>query len=312
MRSNGQIKVAGQAMIDGDASGETVEIDGADAKITGEISEDSQKINPRCIGLFAGEGAVAENNDNEKLALKNGKLQLSSKKTVTITSGTYYLNGINVTAKAKLNIEGEVRIFCTGKITVAANAEVNYEGEDYGLIILCNTNENVNISGSGDMRGIIYAPESFVHVSGQGLTVGNVFAKRVDVTGQGIIVGTGKEKTGGRRIMSAGRNPKPSALASFALGAVYGYPNPAKRANPTIHIECGTADKVEIRIYTIAAELVQAAEITGAPQLKNGKLCYEYTWDSRGKASGVYLYLVRCHRAGYGTLKTLKKLAIIK
>ncbi|PKN00003.1 MAG: hypothetical protein CVU78_03505, partial [Elusimicrobia bacterium HGW-Elusimicrobia-2] len=105
VRSNGEVKVAGQAMIAGDASGETVELDGTEAKITGEITESSEKINPWCIDLDAIKERVAENNDNDKLNLKDGKLQINSNKTVTITSGTYYLSGINVTAKAKLNIE---------------------------------------------------------------------------------------------------------------------------------------------------------------------------------------------------------------
>ncbi|MBA3065359.1 hypothetical protein FP828_02600, partial [bacterium] len=92
VRSNGQVKVAGQAMLDGDASGETVEVDGTEAesapgraKITGEIEEGAEKINPWCIDLDAIEETVAENNNNEKLELKDGKLQINSNKTVTIT-----------------------------------------------------------------------------------------------------------------------------------------------------------------------------------------------------------------------------------
>ncbi|MBU2528542.1 hypothetical protein KKF70_04040, partial [bacterium] len=248
--------------------------------------------------------------DNGRLDLKNGQLRISSNKTVTITSGTYYLSGINVTAKAKLNIEENVNIFCTGKITVAANAEVNYEGEDYGLIIFCNTDENVNISGGGDMRGIIYAPESFVHVSGQGLTVGNVFAKRVDVTGQGIIVGTGKEKTGGRIIMAAGSNLKPSNLAVFELKEVYAYPNPAKRVNPKIHFNCGVNDaSVSLRIFTIAGEQVFGCDMSN--NYVAAKSAYEYEWDTAGKASGVYIYLIKADRNGVALKKT-GKMAVIK
>jgi len=97
--------------------------------------------------------------------------------------------------------------------------------------------------------------------------------------------------------------------STFQLNEVYVYPNPAKGGKyPTFHIECGIADKIEIRIYTISADLVHKAEITGLP---NNGASYEYTWDINRIASGVYLYLVRVHKDGE-TKKVLKKLAIIK
>ncbi|OGS46244.1 MAG: hypothetical protein A2539_02635 [Elusimicrobia bacterium RIFOXYD2_FULL_34_15] len=42
------------------------------------------------------------------------------------------------------------------------------------------------------------------------------------------------------------------------------------------------------------------------------KYAYEYTWDISNKASGVYIYLVRAHKAGEKTIKVLKKIALIK
>jgi len=77
---------------------------------------------------------------------------------------------------------------------------------------------------------------------------------------------------------------------------------------PIFHIECGEVDRIEIRIYTISADLVHKAEITGLP---NNGASYEYTWDINRIASGVYLYLVRVHKDGK-IVKKLKKLAIIK
>ena len=75
---------------------------------------------------------------------------------------------------------------------------------------------------------------------------------------------------------------------------VYVFPNPVKGdADPTIHIECGTADKIEIRIYNTAGEAVFNTEITGQPQMIDGKYAYEYTWASKGIASGVYAYTIK-------------------
>ena len=44
-----------------------------------------------------------------------------------------------------------------------------------------------------------------------------------------------------------------AADSSFKLGEVYCYPNPAKKTNPTFHIEAGMADKVELKVYDTRA-----------------------------------------------------------
>jgi len=108
--------------------------------------------------------------------------------------------------------------------------------------------------------------------------------------------------------------PKSLGPQNLILGEVFAFPNPAKGSAvyPTIHAELGLADKVEIRIYNLAGELVFATEMHEAPKIGiNGKMAYEYTWNTGGYASGVYIYLVRGHKGGK-TVKTLKKLAIIK
>ena len=103
------------------------------------------------------------------------------------------------------------------------------------------------------------------------------------------------------------------AISDFKLGEVYSYPNPAKRGKtPTIHIEVGLADILEVRIYNVAGELVHSAEISGSNyKTINNKYAYEYNWDVSNIASGVYIYLVRAKK-GEATIKEMKKLAIIK
>ncbi|MBN1383913.1 MAG: discoidin domain-containing protein, partial [Elusimicrobia bacterium] len=65
-------------------------------------------------------------------------------------------------------------------------------------------------------------------------------------------------------------SPERVSLAdpSFKLGEIYSFPNPVRSdssaANPTLHVECGIADRVEINIYNVAAELVHSAEIAGS------------------------------------------------
>jgi len=104
---------------------------------------------------------------------------------------------------------------------------------------------------------------------------------------------------------------------TFRLGEVYSFPNPAVGGNkPTIHIECGIADSVEIKIYDIAGDFIHQTRLEQQPQVVNDgqgpQYAYEYTWDTSGIASGVYIYVVVAKKNGETDLRVMKKLAIIK
>ena len=108
------------------------------------------------------------------------------------------------------------------------------------------------------------------------------------------------------------REPGPSPQAAFGLGEVYAYPNPARGGvRPVIRAELGVAEKVEIKIYNLAGELVHAAELASAPALIGGRYVYEYPWDASRNPSGVYIYVVRAWQGGQA-VKAAKKLALIK
>ena len=100
---------------------------------------------------------------------------------------------------------------------------------------------------------------------------------------------------------------------TFRLGDAYSFPNPARGKNPTLHMECGLADSLEIRIYNIAGELVHTRQLSGAEwQVVNGRYAYEYLWDVSGTASGVYIYKVRAKKSGSPDIDIRSKLAVIK
>jgi len=119
----------------------------------------------------------------------------------------------------------------------------------------------------------------------------------------------------------------------FRLREYYVFPNPAKRGKfPTIHLECGWADKVEIRIYNVAAELVHSVSLDGQQKKSDGgylwyewclenldkvkepkwEWAYEYPWDISNIASGVYIAHLRATKAGYPDIKVLYKFSVIK
>ena len=100
--------------------------------------------------------------------------------------------------------------------------------------------------------------------------------------------------------------------ADFAEGESYIYPNPAKSGKkPTIHVEVGLADKVEVNIYDVAGDLQNSAEVTDAPSIVDGKYAYEYEWDISNAASGVYICRIIAQKDGQ-QIKITRKFAVVK
>ncbi|MEW5906313.1 MAG: IPT/TIG domain-containing protein, partial [Elusimicrobiota bacterium] len=99
--------------------------------------------------------------------------------------------------------------------------------------------------------------------------------------------------------------------AAFRLGEVYVYPNPAKGgAAPVFHLEFGLADKVDLKVYSVAGSLVHERTLTGPPQVTSPVYAYEYAWDGH-IASGVYYFTVEAERAG-SKLKARGKFAVVR
>lgn len=105
------------------------------------------------------------------------------------------------------------------------------------------------------------------------------------------------------------------AESVFKLGEVYCYPNPAKRADPTFHMETGLADRVELKIYDTSGDLVHETVLPGPPQIiddgQGPQYAYEYRWDIRNAGSGVYVFNMTA-RKGDKTLKKTGRCAVIK
>jgi len=106
-----------------------------------------------------------------------------------------------------------------------------------------------------------------------------------------------------------------AADTAFKLGEVYCYPNPAKKTNPTFHVETGLADKVELSIYDVSGDLVREIVLAGPPQLiddgQGPQLAYEYLWDAGNAGSGVYIFSVTT-KQGNRSLRKTGRCAVIK
>ncbi len=103
-----------------------------------------------------------------------------------------------------------------------------------------------------------------------------------------------------------------TTVNDFTEGETYVFPNPAKAGKkPTIHVEVGIADRVEIYIYDVAGDLQHSAEITEAPSIINGTYAYEYEWNVSNVASGVYICRIIASKNG-DKIKITKKFAVVK
>ncbi|OGR53462.1 MAG: hypothetical protein A2049_09515 [Elusimicrobia bacterium GWA2_62_23] len=98
---------------------------------------------------------------------------------------------------------------------------------------------------------------------------------------------------------------------AFTLGEVYVYPNPAKGGDaPIFHIECGLADSVDIKVYTVSGREAHEATLTAMPATIDQRYAYEYVW--RGHIpSGVYLYFIEARKGGQKIKKT-GKFAVVR
>ncbi|MBI5573280.1 MAG: fibronectin type III domain-containing protein [Elusimicrobia bacterium] len=321
-RSNNKVKLDGQAFIDGDVYGSTITLTG-NSRIMGQMSQNAPTLSTDAIDLDTIQNYVSQNNDNSNIpqtqkgkpAIVNGVLTLSGQDSLTITTGTYYFTDIDISGGAVVNISGQVNIFCTGKIQISGQSRFNTGGNKNDLAIFVNSSddkdksEKIKIDGQSELTAIVYAPYSGLKIDGKSKAVGSLFARTADVNGESTI-SVNQPQT--QTLASIGVK-KAEAAPTFTLGEVYSFPNPAKRGvNLKIHIECGVADKVEIKMYNIAGELVHSTELYGMPSDIRGKYAYEYNWDISDIASGVYIYIVRAKKSGYPDIKKTGKIAVIK
>jgi hypothetical protein len=99
----------------------------------------------------------------------------------------------------------------------------------------------------------------------------------------------------------------------YLFSEVYVYPNPAHPGQtPVVHIEVGMSDRVALRIYDVAGDLVYEARITDQPQAIRGKSAYEHALDVSRFKAGVYVGVVSADKAGKETLRKTFRFSILK
>ncbi len=324
--ANETAQISGNAGLTGDVTASTLTKSG-NAVVTGDIKIANPGINQNAINLDALRDIVSVANDNDKIPptsrgkpaiTEDGILKLASRDTLTITTGTYYLKGIEISARAQLFCDGKVNILLDGKAVIAGQGEIytNVTASPFDTLIYQASTQTINVSGKGRFDAMIYAPYSSVDVTGQGISLGNILARDVKISGEAEVIGAleRQKKLVASAPKAAASPRRADGIYDFGLRNAYVYPNPASNGTaPKIRLETGAADSVEIKIYNIAAELVAEAGIDGSAYKTSGGVCYyEQPIDATRLASGVYIYYILAKKSGASDIKVVKKFAVIK
>ena len=172
IRSNSSIRLTGNVLINGNATpgpGGTVDLSG-NAKVTGSTAPASSFVYfPPIKDLTASE-----------------TLSISGNNSITLNTGTYYYNAVNITGNGTLYINGKVEIYCLGDFIAGGNGIVNNDGIASGVstnLSIFVKGNNAEIIGNGKFYGTIYAPNATVKVTGNGDLYGSIVGRRVEVSG---------------------------------------------------------------------------------------------------------------------------------
>jgi hypothetical protein len=122
------------------------------------------------------------------------------------------------------------------------------------------------------------------------------------------------ERFGYYQVFASVNNPE------IRLGHVYMAPNPlrgediARGQKATITVEVPKVDLISYRIYNVKGDLITEGEITGDPDVINGKSVYRKELDPNIFSSGVYLGRVTVNKANRDTKRNTNnfKFTVIK
>jgi hypothetical protein len=331
VKSNAVVSLKGNAGILGDVAASTITLSGK-ARITGQ---QTSGVTPLLLepvylpDIVLTASGTNNNNLVDPKYLVDGRLTVSAQAELTLSTGTYYFKGIELSGGCNVSVNGKVNILTEGEVSISGGSSLNASGPASALNLFVNTESTLTFTGGGSLAAYVYAPYSRLKLSGKALLGGHYFLRSADVSGTGNVIqsgeslpvvvpsqpGGGKGKVSALGAEGAGFGVLSGPDGTFRLGEVYVFPNPALReAAPSFHIETGLADRVKITIYTVSGRLAHEHTITGVPTpIDDGNglsYAYEYVWRD-SIPSGVYLYYIEAQKAGQ-KLKKTGKFAVVR
>lgn len=201
--SNGSISLDGNVKVYGDARPGTGYSINHPEKVTGDTTPHDKNIDLEPV-------------DNSWV--NEPTIQFPIEKEVTLLSGEYHFDAVELKSNTKLIIDGDVKIYCHGQFACAARGEVVikdsgklsmyvagttsfsglfstsnlYPGNFELKSIYDNRLDDINkgtwgvkITGNSNIYAVIYAPKSYILVSGNCDFFGSVVGYGVQISGYG-------------------------------------------------------------------------------------------------------------------------------
>ncbi|HEY9869447.1 MAG TPA: hypothetical protein V6D08_09810 [Candidatus Obscuribacterales bacterium] len=129
-----------------------------------------------------------------------GSVSVTGNKVLNIRPGDYKISSLMVGGNGKINVlpnadgsTGQVRFFVEGiapgenVIQIAGNGIVNQSAKPGNLQMWYNGSKNILLAGNGNLHAVIYAPNSYVKVTGNGNYFGAIMGDTVENQGNGQV-----------------------------------------------------------------------------------------------------------------------------
>ncbi len=100
------------------------------------------------------------------------------------------------------------------------------------------------------------------------------------------------------------QEPLPEAPKNV-IGNAFGFPNPSRGSNPIFRVESESAERMNIRIYNLAGELVTESDMPAATFGTTPG--FEWQWNADGVAPGIYQCVVTAHKDGQAFVKRFRQ-----
>jgi len=171
LASNGAVKLARGAAVDGSAEGKSV--------TAGAIS--GQRGSPRFpLGYGPLSAPSVNNNANVSGSLQRGSLRILPRRTVSMPAGAYVFQNLTLAAGAALRVTGPTVIYVSGSLTTGAGAQIVAD-RPAGLRIVLVGKGRVTLGASSVLTADLYAPAAKVSLGSRSSLFGSVISSYLAV-----------------------------------------------------------------------------------------------------------------------------------
>ena len=117
-----------------------------------------------------------------------GAIDVKGNNTQTLSPGEWSVTKLKTKGSATIEAPtatpaNPVILYVSGEVNLGGSSEINPGGDPAAFIVIVTGTDDVELRGTTDFRGGIYAPESAVELHGNPLLVGSVVGATVDIIG---------------------------------------------------------------------------------------------------------------------------------